>query len=109
MSDLIHDPLTILRKRQLCARIGLSPAQVYAMLDPKCSSYDPTFPKQVRLAVSAVGWLEHEIQAWLETRIKLSREGRGRDERNVCLPQVRREKSVGEPSQERFRAVQGAA
>lgn len=109
MSDLIPSPLTILRKRQLCARIGLSSAQVYAMLDPKSSSYDPTFPKQVRLAASAVGWLEHEIQAWLETRVKLSREGKGRDETSICLPQLGRKKSIGEPSQERFRAEQGAA
>jgi prophage regulatory protein len=109
MSDPIHGSLTILRKRQLCARIGLSPAQVYAMLDFKSSSYDPTFPRQIRLAASAVGWLEHEIQAWLETRVKLSREGKGRYERNVGLPQLGRKKSVGEPSQERFRAVQGAA
>jgi prophage regulatory protein len=73
MSDLIHHLLTIMRKRQVCACIGLSSAQVYAMLDPKSPSYDPTFPTQVRLGASAVGWLEHEIQEWLENRVKLSR------------------------------------
>lgn len=109
MSDPIHDPLTILRKRQLCARIGLSSAQVYAMLDSKSSSYDPTFPRQVRLAASAVGWLEHEVQAWLETRVKLSREVKGGSDANGSAPQLRREKSIRAPGQEQLFAVQGAA
>jgi prophage regulatory protein len=74
MYDPFLNIFTILRKRQLCARIGLSSAQIYAMLDPKSPSYDPTFPTQVRLGASAVGWLEHEVQDWLEARIKLSRE-----------------------------------
>lgn len=76
MYDPFLNIFTILRKRELCARIGLSSAQIYAMLDPKSPSYDPTFPTQVRLGASAVGWLEHEIQAWLEARIKLSRENK---------------------------------
>lgn len=75
MYDPVLNIFTILRKRQLCARIGLSSAQIYAMLDPKSPSYDPTFPTQVRLGASAVGWLEHEVQDWLEARVKLSREG----------------------------------
>jgi len=76
MSALTQATFVILRKRQLCARIGLSPAQVYAMLDPKSPSHDPTFPHQIRLGPGAVGWLEHEIQGWLETRIKISRSER---------------------------------
>lgn len=76
MSALTQDIYAILRKRQLCERIGLSPAQVYAMLDPKSASHDPTFPHQIRLGPGAVGWLEHEIQGWLETRIKISRSER---------------------------------
>jgi prophage regulatory protein len=74
MYDPFLNTFTILRKRQLCARIGLSSAQIYAMLDPKSPSYDPTFPTQVRLGAAAVGWLEHEVQDWLKARIKLSRE-----------------------------------
>lgn len=78
MCELIKSILVILRKPKLCQRIGLSPAQVYAMLDPKSPSYDPSFPQQVRLGVSrssAVGWLEHEVQAWLEARVQSSRGG----------------------------------
>lgn len=77
MSAVIQATFVILRKRQVCARIGLSPAQVYAMLDSKSPSYDPSFPRQIRLGrsnrSSAVGWLEHEVQAWLESRVQSSR------------------------------------
>ncbi len=84
MSELIQAIYVVLRKRQLCQRIGLSPAQVYAMLDSKSPSHDPTFPQQIKLGASnrasAVGWLEHEIQAWLEARVKSSRgEGSSKD------------------------------
>jgi len=77
MSALIKATFVILRKRQLCERIGLSPAQVYAMLDSKSPSHDSSFPRQIRLGgsnrSSAVGWLEHEVQAWLEGRVQSSR------------------------------------
>jgi len=77
MSAVIQATFVILRKRHVCERIGLSPAQIYAMLDFKSPSYDPSFPRQIRLGrsnrASAVGWLEHEVQAWLESRVQLSR------------------------------------
>lgn len=73
MSASTKIPFTVLRRKPLCARIGLSAAHVYAMLDPKSPSYDPSFPRQIRLGVTAVGWLEHEIQAWLELRVIASR------------------------------------
>jgi prophage regulatory protein len=67
MITSIQSPFVILRKRTLCQRIGLSPAHVYAMLNPNSPSYDPSFPRQIRLGAAAVGWLEHEIQTWLES------------------------------------------
>ncbi len=70
---MIKPALYILRRPQLCQRIGFSPSQVYAMLDPKSPSYDPSFPRQIRLGAAAVGWLEHEVQAWLESRVNASR------------------------------------
>lgn len=76
MHELTQSTFVILRKRQVCERIGLSPAQIYAMLDLKSPSHDPNFPRQIRLGAGAVGWLEHEIQAWLENRVKISRSER---------------------------------
>ena len=34
-----------------------------------------TFPKQINLGPRAVGWLESEIQSWLDSRIQKRDEG----------------------------------
>jgi prophage regulatory protein len=48
---------------------GLSRSSIYAKMD------NDSFPKAVKLGIRSVGWLEHEIQAWIENRISESRSG----------------------------------
>lgn len=62
--------ITTLRLSQVVARTGLSKSNIYERLNPKSPRYDPTFPKQFKLGISAVGWLESEIEAWLVSRAK---------------------------------------
>jgi predicted DNA-binding transcriptional regulator AlpA len=64
----------ILRRRQVEARTSLSRSAIYDRLDPNSPRYDPTFPKQVRLGSSSVGWLESEIEGWLTARARASRQ-----------------------------------
>lgn len=69
----------IIRRKQLEARLGLSRSTIYGKLTnnpnrPK--EYDPTFPKPIRLGGEnsrAVGWLESEIDVWLNAQIENSR------------------------------------
>jgi prophage regulatory protein len=68
-------PIGILRLPQLERRIGLRRSSIYARLSPSNPQYyDPTFPRPVSLGSpmchrrSAVGWLEHEVEAWLAQR-----------------------------------------
>lgn len=71
-----QNALTIIRRKQVEARIGLSRAAIYAKLrrNPKRPSYyDPTFPKPVSVGARAVGWIEAEIDAWLTAQIAKSR------------------------------------
>ncbi len=68
--------LTILRRKQVEARTGLSRSTIYSKLrhNPKRpADYDPTFPVPVSIGAKAVGWLEHEIDAWLNAQVKKSR------------------------------------
>lgn len=48
---------------------GLSRSSIYAKME------NGTFPAAIKLSERSVGWLEHEVQAWLENRIAASREG----------------------------------
>ena len=68
--------LTILRRKQVEARTGLSRSTIYAKMrrNPKRpNDYDPTFPKPVSVGAKAVGWIEAEIDAWLIAQIEKSR------------------------------------
>ena len=68
--------LTIIRRKQVESRIGLSRSSIYARLrkNPKRpGDFDPTFPKPVSVGAKAVGWIEAEIDAWLTAQVEKSR------------------------------------
>jgi prophage regulatory protein len=67
MATLINSATTILRRKQVEARTGLSRSTIYARIK------EGTFPKPINLGARAVGWVESEIQAFLEYQIKQSR------------------------------------
>lgn len=58
---------TILRLPAVKASTGLSRSTIYLRVA------EGTFPKPVSLGGRAVGWIESEIQQWLESRIEASR------------------------------------
>lgn len=67
MSEQIHSTLTILRRKQVEARTGLSRSTIYAFIS------EGVFPKPINLGNRAVGWIEAEIDAWLKSCIETSR------------------------------------
>lgn len=66
-------PRVILRRRDLETRLKLSRSTIYDRLNPKSPHYDATFPKPISLGRSAVGWVESEVEGWLQGRIDASR------------------------------------
>lgn len=77
MAAKIQAALTILRRKQVEARTGLSRSTIYAKLrrDPKRpGDYDPTFPTPVSIGAKAVGWIDAEIEAWIAAQIQKSRQ-----------------------------------
>ena len=59
---------TILRLPEVKARTGLSRSTIYLKVS------EQSFPAPVSLGGKrAIGWIESEIQDWLEQQIKLSR------------------------------------
>jgi prophage regulatory protein len=57
----------IMRLRDVKAKTGISRATIYLMMKNK------NFPKQICLGKRSVGWLESEIESWIQTRISNSR------------------------------------
>lgn len=47
---------------------GISRSCLYDKLNVRSPRHDPQFPKPIKLGPSAVGWLEHELMQWIESR-----------------------------------------
>lgn len=58
---------TIIRRREVEARTGLSRSTIYERVSKL------TFPAPVNLGARAVGWIEEEIDDWLRARVAQSR------------------------------------
>ncbi|MDH5763353.1 MAG: AlpA family transcriptional regulator [Nitrospinota bacterium] len=57
----------ILRLPEVMARTGLSRSTIYLHIS------QDNFPKPVNLGARAVGWIEAEINDWLDRKIEASR------------------------------------
>lgn len=56
--------MKILRLKQVMAMTGLARSTLYKYIATE------GFPAQVKLGARAVGWLEAEVLAWLQSRIE---------------------------------------
>jgi len=57
----------ILRLPEVMKNTGLARSTIYKMVAAK------SFPVQIALGVKSVGWLESDIQSWIEDRISQSK------------------------------------
>jgi prophage regulatory protein len=59
-------PLTrILRKKEVLQLCGIGSSYMYRLIS------EDTFPKPVNLSPKIVGWVDTEIQEWVENKIAL--------------------------------------
>jgi prophage regulatory protein len=65
MANTNQEKLSILRRKQVEKRTGLSRSTIYLRIQ------EGTFPRPISLGVRAVGWLENEIETWLASRIEI--------------------------------------
>jgi len=76
MAAQLKTALTIIRRKQVEARTGLSRSSIYAKMkrNPKRpGDFDPTFPTSISVGAKAVGWIESELEDWLTAQIEKSR------------------------------------
>ena len=64
----------VLRLPALEARIGLRKTAIYARLDPENPQFDPNFPQPIKLGSRAIGFLDEEVQRWIDSRDRARRE-----------------------------------
>jgi prophage regulatory protein len=62
MAAQTQNALTILRRKQVEARTGLSRSTLYSMI--QCGQ----FPRPIPLTARAVGWLQSDIEQWIAER-----------------------------------------
>lgn len=62
--------LSILKRKEVEIRTSLSRSAIYDRLDVKSPRHDPTFPRQVKLGKSSIGFVESEIDEWLRAQTK---------------------------------------
>ncbi|NDV11710.1 AlpA family transcriptional regulator [Crenobacter caeni] len=60
---------TIIRRPHVEEKTGLSRSAIYDRMNRKSPRYDPTFPRSIRLGGGAVGWVEAELDAWIQSCI----------------------------------------
>ena len=63
MAAQTQTPLSILRRRKVEAKTGLSRSSIYEGIKAG------TFPSPIPIGAKAVGWVEEEINDWLRDRI----------------------------------------
>jgi prophage regulatory protein len=61
----------VLRLKEVCKVTGLGRSFIYQL------QAEDQFPHSIKIGVRAVGWLEREVQEWVERRIQLSRSNFG--------------------------------
>lgn len=66
-------PVSILRRKDVEARTGLSRSTIYGKLAAGSDQYDPSFPAPIKLGPKSVGWIAGELDAWLAGQIEKSR------------------------------------
>lgn len=67
--QILKKALVIIRLKQLIALLGISKSAIYDRLNPTSPRYDDSFPKPFKLGGRSVGFVEAEIQDWLQARM----------------------------------------
>lgn len=65
---MTNDGFKLVRLSELTEIIRLGRSTIYDKMDPKSNRYDATFPRPVKIGVSAIAWRLTEIQIWVDSR-----------------------------------------
>jgi prophage regulatory protein len=69
MDDKSHSKSRIIRWPEVHERVGYCRSNIYYLIQ------SGDFPSPIKLGPRAVGWLESDVENWIESRIEQSRSG----------------------------------
>ncbi|MEK6669990.1 MAG: AlpA family phage regulatory protein [Pseudomonadota bacterium] len=58
----------IVKLKQLTQILKMSRSSIYTKINPQSKYHDPTFPRPLKLGMSAVGWSHQEVMSWLSAQ-----------------------------------------
>lgn len=77
-SESGHAPValrgTVLRISEVSELTGISVSMLYEKMNRKSRYYDPTFPKKVSFGARTVGYLQTDIDAWIQQRVSAAKD-----------------------------------
>ncbi|AHG87300.1 Transcriptional regulator, AlpA [Bibersteinia trehalosi USDA-ARS-USMARC-190] len=63
----INQSPKVLRRLETISRLGISKSTFSDWQNPKSKRYRPDFPKKIKLGANSVGYLESEINAFIQS------------------------------------------
>ncbi|MGN5076583.1 helix-turn-helix transcriptional regulator [Aeromonas veronii] len=60
----------ILRRKEVCEKLGISRSTLYNWLSPNSAYFVIDLPKPIRLGRRTIGWISDEIENWINSRTK---------------------------------------
>lgn len=60
----------ILRIKDVVSMVGVARSTIYDWINSNSPRYDSTFPKPIQLGKNSVGWVQHQLVDWINSKQK---------------------------------------
>ncbi len=58
----------IIRIKDVVSMVGVARSTIYDWINSKSPRFDSTFPKPIKLGKNSVGWIQHQLIEWIESK-----------------------------------------
>ena len=65
--NTINSP-KIIRIKDVVSMVGVARSTIYDWINSKSPRFDSTFPKPIKLGKNSVGWIQHQLIEWIESK-----------------------------------------
>ena len=58
----------IIRIKDVVSMIGVARSTIYDWINSESPRFDSTFPKPIKFGKNSVGWIQHQLIVWIESK-----------------------------------------